>query len=90
METPIYLRFGGIIRRMEENFTEKELKSLVLAFLRIVRLYLKAYESVYAGAKGAAKRARARGDKNEENRCYKRFREKTGLTMREFAKLRKL
>lgn len=75
---------------MEENFTGKELKLLYFSLLRIGRLYVKGYNQVYLGAKKAAKRARLSHNKNAEKKCYKQFREETGLSMREFCKLRRL
>lgn len=75
---------------MEKNFTDKQLKLLFQSLVYIGTLYVGAYDAVYRGAKMGAKRARARRDKNEENRCYKRFREQTGLSVRDYSKLKKL
>lgn len=75
---------------MEENFTDVQLKLLFRSLVSIGKLYVEAYDAVYRGAKMGAKKARAKNDKNEENRCYKRFREQTGLSVRDYSKLKKL
>ena len=73
-----------------EEFTVKQLKSLAFGYRKILSVYLLKLDSRYMGAKKEARRCRVRGDKNGEVRVYREFREETGLSMREFCKLRRL
>lgn len=75
---------------MEEEFTVKELKSLVLGYRKILRLYVRKLESRYMGAKNEARRCRVRLDKSGEKLAYREFKQETGLSMREFSKLKEV
>lgn len=75
---------------MNISVNHNQAKIMYNSIVNVSRLYVREMDAVYLRARREAKAARERKALNEVRAIYRNFKRETGLTMREFSKLRKL
>lgn len=75
---------------MNISVNPNQARTMYDSIVNVSKLYVREVDAVYLRARKEAKAARQRKAHNEVRAIYRNFKRETGLSVREFSKLRKL